>query len=171
MNVLREQKSRAQSPVVLMLLALVLLQASAPAAAQSTKEGEDDVTHSMTIVDRVMKMGDDHTAIFRELIGVSRNDKGSGMFHNMGIRCWGYIDIVDKKPSSSGRCVEMDADGDQIFHTFENKAGVGAHVLVGGTGKYKGISGEQAFSAVTLVKGPEGVSVLVIPLKARWKLP
>ncbi len=61
--------------------------------------------------------------------------------------------------------------GTRFYSTFENKAGVGAHTLIGGSGKYKGISGEQAFSGLTVVKEQDGVSAMVISLKATWKLP
>jgi len=138
--------------------------------AQAAKQGEEQVTHTFTFTDRTMKLGD-RTVIQRELTGLSHNDKGSGMFHDLGMRCMGFIDVVGGKASSIGRCVEVDADGDQIFSTFENKGGAGAHLLIGGTGKYTGISGRQDFSGVRIVKAPEGASVMVIPLKVKWTLP
>ena len=92
------------------------------ADAQIARQGEDGVTHIFTYVDKVMKIGDRIT-IFRELSEVSRNDKVNGMFHNLGIRCWGFIDVVENKPSATGRCIETDTDGDQLFSTYENKAG------------------------------------------------
>lgn len=124
--------------------------------AQSQRQGEDSITHIFSFTDKTMKLGE-RTAIFRELTGISRNDSGSGMFHNLAMRCWGFVDIVDKKASAVGRCVEVDADGDEVYHTFENKAGVGAHFLIGGSGKYKGISGEQAFSGSTSSRGQTGL--------------
>lgn len=155
-----------------MILAAALVSGCAftSAHAQGAKQGEDSITHIFTFVDKTMKLGE-RTAIFREFSGISRNDKGSGMFHNLAMRCWGLIDIIEKKGSSIGRCVETDADGDEIYSTFENKAGVGAHTLIGGSGKYKGISGDQAFGGLSIVKGTDGVSTMVISLKATWKLP
>jgi hypothetical protein len=142
-----------------------------PALGQAgARQGDEVVTHIFTFSDRALKMGD-RTNIVRELVGISRNDKGSGMFHDLAMRCFGFIDIVDGKPSSIGRCVEVDKDGDQVFSTFENKAGAGAHTLIGGTGKYKGITGQQTFGGVSIVKGPDGVASMVIALKVSWKLP
>jgi hypothetical protein len=155
--------------VALSLCACALI-AGSTAAAQPVKQGEENITQVYTYVDKVMKQGD-RSVIFRELSGVSRNDKGSGMLHNLGLRCWGFIDVVEDKPSTTGRCVEVDADGDQVFATYVNKAGVGSHTLVGGTGKYAGISGEQTFSGVTPVKGPDGLNVLIVSLHTTWKLP
>lgn len=140
------------------------------AIAQPAKQGEENVTHIYNYVDKVMTMGG-RTTIFRELSGVSRNDKGSGMLHNLGMRCWGFIDVIEGKPSSIGRCVEIDADGDQVFATFENKAGVGSHTFIGGTGKYTGITGQQTFSGVSPVKGPDGLTVLIVSTRTTWKLP
>lgn len=155
----------------LVLVSGLALAQAAPATAQANaRQGEGAVTHIFTFTDRSLKLGD-RTNIVRELVGISRNDKGDGMFHDLSMRCFGFIDIIDGKPSSIGRCVEVDKDGDEVFSTFENKAGVGAHTLIGGTGKYKGITGQQAFGGVSVVKGPEGVTSMVIPLKVTWKLP
>jgi hypothetical protein len=141
-----------------------------PTLAQAPRQGKEQIKHTFTFVDKTMKMGD-RTAIFREFSGLSTNDKASGMFHNMVMHCWGLIDIVGGKGASTGRCVEADKDGDQIFSTFDNKAGVGAHTLVGGTGNYKGISGQQAFAGLGIVKGPDGVTAMIISLEAHCKLP
>lgn len=139
-------------------------------AQSAARQGEDSISHIFTFADKTIKLGE-RTSMFRELSGVSRNDKGNGMFHNLGLRCFGFIDISEGKASSIGRCLETDGDGDQIFSTFENKSGAGSHTLIGGTGKFKGISGQQAFSGVSIVKGPDGVAAMIIPLKATWKLP
>lgn len=142
-----------------------------PAQTPLARQGEDDVIHSFTFHDRqVLRMGD-RTLIHRELTGVSTNAKGRGMFHNLGMRCLATIEIEGGRAVSSGRCVDVDVDGDQIFHTFENRGGTGAHVLIGGTGKYAGISGRQEFTIPGPTKAPDGVSVLIVPARASWKLP
>jgi hypothetical protein len=152
-------------------VAAFVLTQGAFAQSAPPKTGEADVVHVFTFHDRqVLKMGD-RTVIHRELVGVSLNNQGSGMFHNLGIRCIAMIDIEQGRPHSQGRCVEVDAQGDQIFHTFENKAGKGAHQLVGGTGKFQGITGQQDFAGITMPKSPEGTTVMVVPVKAKWKLP
>jgi hypothetical protein len=155
--------------VALSLCACALI-AGSTAGAQPAKQGEDNVTHIYTYVDKVMKLGD-RTVIFRELSGVSTNDKGSGMLHNLGMRCWGFIDVVENKPSTTGRCVQMDAQGDQVFSTYVNKAGVGSATFIGGTGKFAGISGEQTFTGYTSLKGPDSLNVLILSTHTTWKLP
>jgi hypothetical protein len=161
---------RLRNSLAVVVACVCVLMTGGMAFAQPVKQGEDSIMHIYTYVDKIMKLGD-RTVIFRELSGVSRNDKGSGMLHNLGMRCWGFIDVVENKPSTTGRCVEMDADGDQVFATYVNKAGVGSHTFIGGTGKYAGISGEQTFSGVTPVKGPDGLNVLIVSTHTTWKLP
>jgi hypothetical protein len=143
----------------------------APVAAQSPRQGEEQIRHVFTVVDRAtMKMGDT-TVIQRELSGLSINDKGSGMFHDMGMRCLALITSENGRPRSDGRCVLVDRDGDQVFHTFVNRAGTGHHDIIGGTGKYTGISGREDFTIPPAPRAPEGANVLVVPVKATWKLP
>lgn len=159
----------SKTPLKLGLAALCLATMAGVAHCQPARQGEDNVTHFFTVTDKSMKMGN-RLVIQRELSGVSTNDSGSGMFHNLGVRCLSFVDIVDGKASSTGRCVDTDADGDQIFHTFENTAGVGAHTLIGGSGKFTGITGQQVFGAVRLIKGPDGGTSLIVPVKAKWKI-
>ena len=50
-----------------------------------------------------------------------------------------------------GACVLTDSDGDQIFSTFDTRdldksqpeMACGTHIITGGSGKYKGITGER----------------------------
>jgi hypothetical protein len=42
----------------------------------------------------------------------------------------------------SGSCVETDLDGDNVLTKFD----ADAHYIVGGTGKYKGITGKAPYS-------------------------
>lgn len=166
----RAARRRAIAPSVPILVALLATVGQA-ATAQTARQGEEQIRHVFTFTDRAtLRMGDT-TVIHRELQGIELNDKGSGMFHDLGVRCLSQITIRSGAASADGRCTTVDKDGDQIFHTFENRAGAGAHVLVGGTGKYAGITGRQEFSGVQLVRSPEGVNLMVIPLRATWKLP
>ena len=46
----------------------------------------------------------------------------------------------------NGSCVETDKDGDNVFTTFDDKN----HYLMGGTGKYKGITGTVPYTFLDL---------------------
>ncbi len=61
----------------------------------------------------------------------------------MRARCLVLSSVVGGKPGpAAGACAETDRDGDILFTSFE----ADAHKLIGGTGKYKGISGSARYT-------------------------
>ena len=88
-----------------------------------------------------------------EQVGISRNTDGKPFFDQMSVRCVGYVqEVKEDRTLNNGACVETDKDGDQVFATYDKKA----HYLVGGTGKYKGISGASLNrSPPTALSAPE----------------
>lgn len=154
-----------------LVAALLAASATWPAHAQGARQGEEQIRHVFTFVDRASMRVGDVNVVQRELNGLSLNDKGSGMFHDMGMRCLALITSEGGKPRSDGRCVLVDRDGDQVFHTFVNRGGTGHHDITGGTGKYAGITGREDFTIAGGLRAPEGMNVLVVPVKATWKLP
>lgn len=77
----------------------------------------------------------------QEMVGITRNTDGDFAFDNMSVRCVGYVQQVRDNWFWTGACTETDRDGDKIFTTFDMEA----HHLVGGTGKYEGISGTAPY--------------------------
>jgi hypothetical protein len=146
-------------------------------AAEMAKQGTDSYTITYVVTSsHTMKLAD-RTYTVIEFGGISRNDKGSGMFHNMGVRCLGTREAVGGEAVNRGVCTDMDKDGDQVFSTYESRgnpgAGIpfaGAHIYVGGTGKYTGFSGKADYT-VEPVKDPDNMPMLVVPHKATWKIP
>jgi len=66
----------------------------------------------------------------------------------------------------AGACRETDQDGDYTSTTFDSKA----HYFIGGTGKYKGITGTAPFTVTSLPAPGEGLGALIIPHEVTWKL-
>jgi hypothetical protein len=100
-----------------------------------------------------------------EFSGTFFNDKGKGSpFHLAGVKCPAYNDLNlnAKKSTAAGYCVLSDADGDQAFLSWRNegdgRTGPGTFEWTGGTGKYKGISGSNAFVGVTQVNWADGTA-------------
>src|SRR5262249_44033756 len=68
-----------------------------------------------------------------------------------------HVASGDKK-YIDGACVLTDSDGDQIFSTFDTRdtdksqpqMNCGHHIITGGTGKYKGITGSEPFACITM---------------------
>jgi hypothetical protein len=84
--------------------------------------------------------GDSETLV--EMTGVTRNTMGQSPFDNMSARCLILSSVIGGKAGAAGACSETDSDGDIVFTSFEGDA----HKLIGGTGKYKGISGSTIYT-------------------------
>lgn len=143
-------------------------------AADLPRQGEDSYTiEFITVSSRSMKISD-RTVYLDEFSGVSRNDKGAGMFHRMGVRCLGLHEGGSPQAVSRGTCTDTDADGDQIFSTYESRAVDGKpsrfHTFVGGTGKYAGMTGRAEYSLVP-IKSSDGTVMFSVAHRASWKLP
>ena len=80
-----------------------------------------------------------------------------------------------------GGCALTDADGDVVFSTFDTrdldksqpKMDCGTHIITGGTGKYKGISGKETFACISKdvpPGSPEGAFAIDIPHISTWEI-
>jgi hypothetical protein len=80
-----------------------------------------------------------------------------------------------------GACALTDSDGDVVFSTFDTrdldesqpKMDCGTHVITGGTGKYKGITGTEPFACITVdtpAGEPEGSFAIDIPHNTTWEI-
>ena len=95
-------------------------------------------------------LGDGASESLVELTGVSRNAVGQPAFDAMNAHCLMLSTIIGGKPRRYGVCTQTDNDGDHAFTSFDGAA----TKLIGGTGKYKGISGSGSYS-VTPEPSPE----------------
>jgi hypothetical protein len=100
------------------------------------------VTHYTGLVINTEYLGDGASESLVEMTGVSRNAVGESAFDGMHAHCLMLSATVGGKPSFSGACTETGRDGDHVFTSFD---GAG-YKLIGGTGKYKGISGSALYS-------------------------
>jgi len=82
------------------------------------------------------------TGVIGEETGITRNVKGEGPFHDMSVRCLYHWSVVGETNHLNGSCVHTDKDGDNVFATFDDKTAT----LIGGTGKYKGITGTVSYT-------------------------
>ncbi len=112
-----------------------------------------------------LDMGESGSHTMGELVGATRNTGGSKAFDNMGVRCLFYSMTVGGKPKASGACTETDSEGDKVFTTFE----AGIHTLIGGTGKYKGISGTAPYTISPLPAPGQGLGASAVEHKVTWQ--
>ena len=115
-----------------------------------------------------------------EAVGTTRNLKGEKMLDKMAARCVALNVETDDKKYIDGVCVLADSGGDKIVSTFDTRdidksqptLNCGTHIIVGGTGKYKGITGREPFSceAMPALAGPGGYTALDIPHNTDWEI-
>jgi hypothetical protein len=147
-------------------------------AADVPKEGTVNFTAFWVMTSlNVMQQGNRAFATY-ELEGITRTDAGAPMFDSFGQRCMGLAELVDNKLQDIlGTCSFTDRDGDHIFMPYSGKGDGkggdnGTFKLVGGTGKFTGITGTAEYSNPGLpIKADDKALRGVVPHKVSWKLP
>ena len=149
-------------------MAFVLTFCAAPAvSAEFPKTGsaEYDTYYVADFVAKMDMAGVGSGAILDET-GITRNVKGEGPFHDMSVRCLFHWGVVGEKNNLNGSCVETDKDGDNVFTTFDDKN----HYLMGGTGKYKGITGTVPYTVVVIHDAVGDRPAWIVNHKATWEI-
>ncbi len=112
-------------------------------------------------------IGNDRVYMVAVYSGTIFVDKGEGVLHAASIVCPATveIDLLTGKKSGQGHCVITNQDGDRIYADYtctgDFKGFAGPFTLVGGTGKFTGITGEGEMisqlqsRAVVVVEGFE----------------
>src|ERR1700731_591895 len=120
------------------------------------------------------------TATNLEAVGTTQNMKGEKMLDKMSAHCGAPNVASGDKKYIDGACVLADSDGDKIFSTFDTrdtdksqpKMDCGTHIITGGTGKYKGITGSEPFACISMpaLAGPGGYFAMDIPHNTAWEI-
>lgn len=173
----------AMTPVKIALLS-GLLMALAPGAvlgAPLEKKGTTPyVTHFVFRPLMNIDIPDVGTATALEAVGTTENMKGEAMLDKMSAHCTAISVASGDKKFIDGACVLADKDGDKIFSTFDTrdldksqpKMDCGTHIITGGTGKYKGITGREPFSCIAMpaLAGAGGYTAMDIPHNTSWEI-
>ncbi|MBR0944303.1 MULTISPECIES: hypothetical protein [Bradyrhizobium] len=115
-----------------------------------------------------------------EAVGTTQNMKGEKMLDKMSARCLALNVASGDKKYIDGACVLADSDGDKIFSTFDTrdldkvqpKMDCGTHIITGGTGKYKGITGSEPFACIAMpaLAGSGDYFAMDIPHNTSWEI-
>jgi hypothetical protein len=148
-------------------MAVVLTLCAAPAvSAEFPKTGEAEY-ETYYVDNPVAKIdGGVGTGTIIDETGITRNVKREGPFHDMSVRCLYHWSVVGETNHLNGSCVHTDKDGDNIFATFDDKT----TTLMGGTGKYKGITGTVSYTMRELHDTAGDRNAFVINHKATWEI-
>ena len=160
---------------------LVTLGQSPLLAAEMPKKGATPyVTHFVFRPVMSIDLPNLGTVTTLEATGTTSNMKGEKMLDKMSARCEALSVNSGPKNYIDGACVLADADGDMIFSTFDTRdldksqrdMGCGTHVITGGTGKYKGITGSEPFACNGLpaLAGGGGLTAMDIPHNTTWEI-
>ena len=152
--------------------AVILISLSQVALAQQLQMPKQGTTAYVTyytsrFLSR-LNMGEMGSEWLGELVGVTRNTDGQKFFDSMTVRCIYYFEAVMGSRKHNGACIETDSDGDKVYTTFEGETMT--HTLIGGTGKYIGISGTAAYTSKELPAPGEGLTANITEHKLTWKL-
>ena len=117
------------------------------------------------------------TFIQAEYYGGSRNNAGSGMFHNGSYKCNFALEVVEMPQMVSiGFCKFKDADGDTALQRAEIKGTLGGPskgiaTFVQETGKYEGITGDTVWNSSPLPSAEQGTFQGWNEFSGTYKLP
>jgi hypothetical protein len=170
-----------QSIAALLLSGAVIALAPAVAVGQAveTKGSTSYVTHFVfQPLSSINVQGVGKVTVL-QAVGPTENLKGEKMFDKMNAKCNALSVETGGKKYIDGACALTDGDGDIIFSTFDTrnldasqpKMDCGTHVITGGTGKYKGITGREPFACIskpTPPGAPAGSFALDIPHNTTW---
>jgi hypothetical protein len=116
-----------------------------------------------------------------EMVGTTENTKGEPAFDKLKAKCSAVKVETSGKTWIDGACAMTDSDGDVVFSSFDTrdldkaqpKMDCGTHIISGGTGKYKGITGLEPFACVTMptpAGEPAGSFAIDIPHNTTWEI-
>jgi hypothetical protein len=107
-----------------------------------------------------------------EFGGVTRNVDGQPWFDRMTQRCTGqYYQAENNPPAANGACLLSDLLGDRMIVAYRATAPrAGVQRIIGGTGRYKGITGQGTYTTVKLRPPTVGVEFWLTELELEYEL-
>ena len=161
-------------------LALLVAFGQSLMAGELPKEGTFSVKIVADATYRALKAvttGEERLQFNHEGHGVTLNDAGEGFLHDASFHAMGAFHAVNgvMEGGDRGFFVFFDTDGDQVFLTYLSQGSLAATTatfkLVGGTGKYIGITGGGEWKWKSVTPVAEGTFQGYISAKGHYKLP
>lgn len=155
---------------ILILVGFVAFGAPAFAADPLPKTGSAKlaaytVCRSAVIVD----MGPVGSNSSAECIGIVKTRDGSKLLDNLAIRCQEDAKARPEGYAFTGTCIHTDADGDKLFMTYEGPES-GTIALIGGSGKYKDITGSGTWSVTDAPGNTAQLFLFTLTYDVSWTM-
>ena len=149
-------------------VASIALSASARAGEALPENGAAklaayQVCHPLAVVD----MGPSGSESATECNGIVKNLESQNPPDNLAIRC---LESTSARPEGYkyyGTCVQTDSDGDKLFMTYEGTKN-GQSKWIGGTGKYKDVSGSGSLGVVVAPGGTSSLFAYTLNYDVIW---
>ncbi len=132
----------------------------------SVKHAAYTVCRSAAAID-LGEVGSDSSA---DCTGIVKTADGSAPFDNLALHC--LEELVARKAGYkfTGTCVETDGDGDKLYLAYEGPESGPVQVL-GGTGKYKGITGKGQWRVTDAPGNTASLFAFTLAYGFDWTLP
>lgn len=157
---------------LLLVVACGQTEAPAPRPSPSDEWLTFEGSWTATGTRRTLHLGADHRATIFDLTGsllLTGEQRPAVGFQAQA------IGFSDSRAGMQGRCVWTDEHGEKVYSELKGEAiGSGNHIVgtfVGGTGRYRGLTGEYAFQWQYVLDSEDGgVSGRAVDLKGRVRL-
>jgi hypothetical protein len=151
-------------------LSIALIELCAPASASDALSDNGEakfaaylVCHPLAAVD----MGPAGSESATECNGIVKNLDSQKLPDNLAIHCLEDTSARPEEYKYSGTCVQTDGDGDKLFMTYEGTKS-GQMKWIGGTGKYKDISGSGNLGVVVAPSSTSNLFAYTLNYDVTW---
>jgi hypothetical protein len=104
-----------------------------------------------------------------ECLGIVKTTDGSKLLDNLAIRCEEDAKARPGGYAFTGTCIQTDAEGDKIFMTYEGPES-GTVAVIGGTGKYKDITGSGNWSVTDAPGNNANLFLFTLTYDMTWTI-
>ena len=138
----------SRTAIRMILATVVVLSALGASPVTFAAEGTLKAMAPWKATSFAFPVGEDETYLVGVYSGILYADDGKGPMHTATIVCPGTVEgnLKTMTKTGQGRCIITDEDGDRVYARFNCKGDLegcrGPFKIVGGTGKFDGITGE-----------------------------
>ena len=156
--------------------ALAIVFSLSIAYAEMQKEGSATDTIYFTGTYQILVQEKENLGVNFDARGIVSSEDENNPFYNASGQCLGTHVAVGGEFKELGLCTYTRPDGDQIFVSYEatGKRGdpvKGTHTFIGGTGKFKDITGSGEFTRDSLKATAKGSGANIVKRTSSWKIP